>query len=143
MRIRETIKRVLNEGIKDKMIKLIDETGVVTGARYVGGYDELKRLLGDYEIPKKLKIDAIKEVIDTKTDGGIHLGELDRAPIFYHIDYEDNIHQIEYLGSSVVVIMAWGGYKYQTEIADYDLPYEELTHKILDDIIEIIMEEIV
>ena len=94
--------------------------------------------MGDYEIPKQLKIDTIKNYIDNKTDGGFHLGELDEEPIPYRED-NNGYHQIESLHSSSVGIMGWGGYKHQRIIADYDLPYEELTSKTLDDIIEMLI----
>jgi hypothetical protein len=76
----------LNNATKS-IIDLIDREGIITASKFVSGYNNLKELLGDYEIPDKVKIDTIKNYINNKTDGGVHLGELDEEPIFY---YKDN-----------------------------------------------------
>ena len=126
--------------INKSIIKLINTEGIFKSSEIVGGYDILKELLGDYEIPKQLKIDTIKEFIDNHALFGdrVHLSEIDEEPIPYRED-SSGYYQIESLHSSGVNIMGWGGYKFQTEIADYDLSYEELTNKLLDEIIEIII----
>ena len=141
MRIRETIKRVLNEGIKDKMIKLIDETGVVSAARYVGGYDELKRLLGDYEIPYDMKIDVIQELVSQDEYEGINLFDFG-GPIFYK-EGSEGIHQIEYLGRSRAIINIWGGYEFSMDKGEYGVYYENLSEKALNDIFEIALEDLI
>jgi hypothetical protein len=125
------------------IINLIDKEGIITASKFVSGYNNLKELLGDYEIPKQFKIDAIKEFVDNNAlfGDGVHLGDIDEWPIPYRED-SGGYYQIESLNSSGVGIMGWGGYKNQTEIADYDLPYEELTSKTLDDIIEMLINHL-
>lgn len=139
------MKYIINEeqlkGITKSIIKLIDAEGILKVIDIVGGYDTLKELLGDYDIPKQLKIDTIKDYIDTKTDGGIHLGELDEEPIPYHED-NDGYHQIEYLGPSRAIINVWGGYNGQTDKGEYGVYYEKLPEKSLDDIIEMIINHL-
>jgi len=141
MKIRQTIKRVLNEGIKDKLIKLIDETGIVSAARYVGGYDELKRLLGDYEIPYDMKIDVIQELVSQDEYEGINLFDFG-GPISYKEDSE-GIHQIEYLGRSKAIINIWGGYEFSMDKGEYGVYYENLPEKALNDIFEIALEDLI
>ena len=128
------------KGINKTIIKLIDTEGILKTIDVVGDYDTLKELLGNYEIPKQFKIDAIKEFVDNNAlfEDGVHLSDIDEEPIPYRED-NSGYYQIESLNSSGVNIIGWGGYKYQTEIADYDLPYEELTSKTLDDIIEMLI----
>ena len=46
MNIKQTIKRVLKEGVKEKMIKFIDSYGLLSAINFVGGWDELKEMLG-------------------------------------------------------------------------------------------------
>jgi len=130
----------LNNASKS-IIELIDKEGIITASKFVSGYYNLKELLGDYEIPKQLKIDTIKEFVRNVNliGDGIHLSEIDEEPLPYRED-NSGFYQIESLHSSSVGIMGWGGYKHQRIIADYDLPYEELTDKSLDDIIEILID---
>ena len=140
MRIRETIKRVLNEGTKDKIIKLIKQTGIVTAARYVGGYDELKTLIGDYEIPTEMKIDVIYDFV-SKNDDGVSLGDFN-GPIFYKED-NDGYHQVEYLGLSRAAINIWGGYDFSVDKGEYGVYYENLPEKILEEIFEIAINDLI
>ena len=126
------------KGINKTIIKLIDTEGILKTIDVVGDYDTLKELLGDYEIPKQLKVDAIKGYIDNQTGGGIHLGEIDEEPIPY-FENDDGYHQIEYLGPSRAIINVWGGYNGQTDKGEYGKRYEDLPEKSLDDIIEIII----
>jgi hypothetical protein len=125
------------KGINKTIIKLIDTEGILKTIDVVGDYDTLKELLGDYEIPKQFKVDAIKGYIDNQTGGGIHLGEIDEEPIPY-FENNDGYHQIEYLGPSRAIINVWGGYNGQTDKGEYGKRYEDLPEKSLDDIIEMI-----
>jgi hypothetical protein len=129
------------KGINKTIIKLIDTEGIVNASDIVGGYDTLKELLGNYEIRTQLKIDTIKKFIDTKTDGGFHLGEFDEEPIPY-FENNDGYHQIEYLGPSRAIINVWGGYNGQTDKGEYGKRYEDLPEKSLDDIIEMIINHL-
>jgi hypothetical protein len=130
----------LNNASKS-IIDLIDREGIITASKFVSGYNNLKGLLGDYEIPKRLKIDAIKGYIDNQTGGGIHLGEIDEEPIPY-FENKDGYHQIEYLGPSRAIINVWGGYNGQTDKGEYGKRYEDLPEKSLDDIIEMLINHL-
>ena len=130
----------LSNAIKS-LIELINKEGLITASKFASGYHNLKELLGDYEIPKQLKIDTIKNYIDTKTDGGIHLGELDEEPIPY-FENQSGYHQIEYLGPSRAIINVWGGYDNSRDMGEYGVHYEELTNKSLDDIIEMLIDHL-
>jgi len=127
----------LNNATKS-IIELIDKEGIITASKFVSGYHNLKELLGDYEIPKQLKINTIKNYIDTKTHGGIHLGELDEEPIPYYED-SDGYHHIEYLSYSYVIVNVWGGYENSRDMGEYQVYYDKLTSKTLDDIIEMLI----
>ena len=43
MNIRQNIRKVLREGIKEKMIELVDEYGLMSAINFVGGWDILKK----------------------------------------------------------------------------------------------------
>jgi hypothetical protein len=120
------------------LIELINKEGLTTASKFASGYDNLKTLLGDYEIPKDIKIATIREYIDTKTDGGVHLSELNEDPIPYHED-DNGYHQIEYLGYSNAIINVYGGYENQIDKGEYQVYYDKLTSKTLDDIIDMLI----
>jgi hypothetical protein len=124
--------------ISKLIIEMINKEGIVTASKFFGGYDSMKKLLGDYEIPKQAKIDTIKKFIDDESGYGIHLGEIDEEPIPYRED-NNGYHQIEYLGYSKVIVNVWGGYKNQTDKGEYGVHYDNLPEKSLDDIIEMII----
>lgn len=124
--------------ITKSIIDLIDKQGITTASKFVGSYYTLKELLGDYEIPDKLKIDTIKDYIENNTDGSIHFSELDEDPIPYYED-SNGYHQIEYLSYSYVLVVVWGGYKNQIDKGEYQVYYDKLTSKTLDDILEMII----
>ena len=128
----------LNNATKS-IIELIDKEGIINASKFVSGYHNLKELLGDYEIPEKLKINTIKNYIDTKTDGGIHLGELDEEPIPYYEDSDGYYHHIEYLSYSYVIVNVCGGYENQIDKGEYQVYYDKLTSKTLDDIIDMLI----
>lgn len=117
---------------------MIINQGLITASKFTSGYDNLKTLLDDYEISKDIKIAAIRDYIDTKTDGGVHLGELDEDPIPYYEDSKE-FHQIEYLGYSNAIINVWGGHERSRDMGEYSVRYDKLTGKSLDDILEMII----
>ena len=137
---RQAINKTLNEGIKDKMIELIDDSGVVTAARFVGGYKELKEIVGDDEISRGVKVQIIMKYI-RDNDDGVSLFEFG-GPIPYRED-DSEYHQIEYLGPSRAIINVYTGYNNETDAGEYGVSYEGLPDKSLEDIFEIIMEEII
>ena len=126
------------KGINKTIIKLIDTEGILKAIDVVGDFDTLKELLGNYEIPRQLKIDTIKEFMSQRAATGFHLGEYDEEPIPY-FENNDGYHQIEYLGPSKAIINVWGGYNGQTDLGEYGVSYGDLPEKSLDDIIEMLI----
>jgi hypothetical protein len=140
MNLQENIRKVLQESVKDKMIELIDDSGVITASRFVGGYKELKDIVGDDEISRGEKVQIIMKYI-RDNDDGVSLFEFG-GPIPYRED-DSAYHQIEYLGPSRAIINVYTGYNNETDGGEYGVSYESLPKKSLEDIFEIIMEELV
>jgi hypothetical protein len=141
MGLKDTIRKILKEDTQQKTIKLIDKIGFVDASKYVGGYNNLKKLLGDYELPKNIKIDTIKTLI-SNTDEGISLFDFVGGPIPYREDNNGYYHQIEYLGPTKAIINVYGGYDNGIDAGEYGITYESLPNKSLEDIFEIILDEI-
>jgi hypothetical protein len=142
MNLQENIKKVLLESVKDKMIELIDDSGVITASRFIGGYKELKDIVGDDEISRGAKVQIIMKYI-RDNDDGVSLFQVG-GPIPYREDDNGYFHQIEYLGPSRAIINVYGGgYNNETDAGEYGVTYNGLPDKSLEDIFEIIMEELV
>ena len=142
MNLKENIRKVLQEGVKDKIIELIDDSGVITASRFVGGYKELKDIVGDDEIPRGVKVQIIMKYVRDNDDGVSMFDFVDGA-IPYREDDNGYYHQIEYLGPSRAIINVYGGYDNEIDAGEYGVTYNGLPDKSLEDIFEIIMEKLV
>ena len=126
----------LNESIKDDIIKILDSEGINTASQLVSGYDNLIKLLDGYEIPKETKIITIRDYL--KPILGVNLLGIDEQPIPYK-ETNSEYHEIGYIGSNFVSVERWGGYKNQTFNGEYEVRYEDLPEKTIDDILDIVL----
>jgi len=121
--------------VSKNLLKFIKENGLIHTSKMVGGFKFLLKLLGENEIPNSIKIKAIKNY--AKEESGMSLSELNELPIFYQLKDEE-IHQIEYLGLNYVIVQCWGGYKHSVDMGEYNVHYEALSNRILNEILEAI-----
>jgi Mg2+ and Co2+ transporter CorA len=126
----------LNESIKDDIIKVLDREGINTASQLVSGYDNLIKLLDGYEIPKETKIKTIRDYL--KPILGVNLLGIDEQPIPYK-ETNSEYHAIGYIGSNFVSVERWGGNKNQTFNGEYEVRYEDLPEKTIDDILDIVL----
>ena len=136
MNLKNTIRKVLKENTQEKIQKLVDEIGVVKACKYFGGYDELKKLVGEDVISRGEKVHIIMDYI--KKTYVINMFDFG-GPIPYGED-NNSYRQIEYLGPSKAIISVYGGYNRDTDAGEYGITYGGLPDKILDDIFEIIIK---
>ena len=137
--LRNLQEETINEDFKEDLIKVIDRDGLETASKLVSGYDNLINLLGDYQIPKKVKIRTIKEYMERI--GGLSLFEVNQEPILYretNTEYQEIVH----LSINNVIIDRWGGYENQTHLGEFPVRYEVLPEKLIDNILEIILNEL-
>jgi len=137
--LRNLQEETINEDFKEDLIKILDRDGLETASKLVSGYDNLVNLLGDYQIPKEVKIKTIKEYMERI--GGIGLAEINQDAIPY-METNTEYQEIVYLGINNVIIDVWGGYKNQTHLEEFPVRYEVLPEKLIDDILEIILNEL-
>lgn len=130
----------LNESFKDKLINLINSDGIVDTSKFVSGYDNLIKLLGDYQIPKSVKIKTIRKYMDS-IGGGVSLLGVDIQPIPYR-EINKEYQEIVHLSFNSVIIDRWGGYENQSHLGELEVKYEDLTEKTIDDILEIILNDL-
>jgi hypothetical protein len=126
----------INEGIEERMMELVNSTGLFGAANFVGSYDRLLELTGKNNIPKDIKVDAIKKFI--LLTGPFPLSEYNQEPIPYG-ESNGEYREITYLGFIKVVVDVWGGVVNQTHMGEFNVLYERLSDNILDEIIKILI----
>lgn len=137
--LRNLQEETINEDFKEDLIKTIDREGLETASKLVSGYDNLVNLLGDYQIPKEVKIKTIRDYMENI--GGLSLFEVNQEPIPYretNTEYQEIVH----LSINSIVVDRWGGYENQTYLGEFPVRYEVLPEKLIDDILEIILNEL-
>ena len=137
--LRNLQEETINEDFKGDLIKTIDREGLETASKLVSGYDNLVNLLGDYQIPKQVKIKTIRDYMENI--GGLSLFDFYQSPIPYretNTEYQEIVH----LSINSIVVDRWGGYENQTHLGEFPVRYEVLPEKLIDDILEIILNEL-
>ena len=144
MNLRDKIREVLTETKENKLISMIKKHGIVSTSDFVGGYDRLFKLLGDYELTKKDKVEIIKNHIYRNWDGWVDLNDFGKE--FTYVDNKPHYTEIaEYLGGVAIYVKQ---YRYSEETDSYDwenyrefhIKYEDLPDNILDHIFKLIIE---
>lgn len=141
--LNKIVKRVLQESYnEDELNKLLDKISK-TG---IGSLSFLERKkLDNIQNPdfdaKQDLIDEIKLLVE-RYGGAISMSDMEApsSPAFKEIDQE--IHLIERLYKFGVEVVVYGGYKYQDELNDYNVKYEELTEDMLLEIKSLIDDAI-
>lgn len=129
-------EETINEGFKEDIIKVLDRNGIETTSKLVDGYDNLIKLLGDYQIQNTLKIKTIKDCL--KRIGGISLYDIDEEPIPY-AESNTEYQEIVYLGINSVIVDCWGGHENESHLGEFPVKYEVLSEKLIDDILRIVL----
>jgi len=134
--LRNLQEETINEDFKGDLIKTIDREGLETASKLVSGYDNLVNLLGDYQIPKKVKIKTIKDYMERI--GGLSLFDVNQSPIPYretNTEYQEIVH----LSINSIVVDRWEN---QIHLGEFPVRYEILPEKLIDDILDIILNEL-
>jgi hydroxymethylpyrimidine pyrophosphatase-like HAD family hydrolase len=137
MRIRKTIRKVLREGIKEKMIELIDEYGLMSAINFVGGWDDLKKRLGEYHLTTKDMIGFIKELV--KEPYGLSVFDFNKDPIYYN-QTNTEYREIHFFGINTVVVQVWEKENFE-DLGTFNVPYENLDDATIMEIFELLLEE--
>ena len=137
MNLQENIRKVLREGVKEKMIDIIDSHGLMFAINFVGGWETLKELLVHYDMPTKYILGFIKELV--KDHNGISIFNFDEDPIFYK-ETETVFSEITFFGSNGVIVQDW-----EKDTNDYFgeelVKYENLDDDIITDIFNFLVRQ--
>ncbi len=138
---------VINE---NKVVDIIQDMGLYDAIRYFGGYDNLTKMMGDYNITRKEKINAIIErVTDIHQSIGdndsveVWITDIGREPIEYNglnnagtrYDYQ----LIEVLYRDGVIIYGYRDKYSGQDMGSFERDYEDLSDEELEEIINTIM----
>ena len=140
MSIKQTIRKVLNENVAAKFMKMIDEVGLVKASQYIGFYELKKHLGNSPEFQEKI-IDAISDYAK-EHDNWLSLNDAEES--FLYQKLSDGVdEQIEYLTDEGVVVVC---YKFISDSAgwdhleEYDIPYVMLSESTLEHILKLIID---
>lgn len=136
MNLKETIKRVLNEGLKERMIQFIDEYGIKSAVDFFGGWKVIEDTIDNERLTYKMKLDFIKYLV--KEYQGISIVDLNEDPLFYD-ETDTSYHEIPYLALRGVTIQVWDKQNYD-DLGEFFVQYERLDNEIIDNIFYLLME---
>jgi hypothetical protein len=137
--LQEHIRTILKEeNLRQRLITQIEKIGVLNTAQIVGGLKRLTHILGDEHLTHEIKINFIKEIISW-TNSFLSDYEIRELPLLIGVK-DGERRYIEFLNEKNVTIFHYGGHRYSEELAEYDMPWEELPKDILDKIFNMVLK---
>ena len=133
--MRNTIKRILKESIKDKIINQIDKLGLYAFMKMSGmSYPKIFSIAGNDWITNKVMIDFIKD--DIRDDGVFSVLEIGYDPILYG-KTNDEYREISYFSKNYVYVDVYSG---NNNLGDFKVMYENLSDNILKECFDLVMD---
>jgi hypothetical protein len=130
-------------GLQEKIMNSIDSMGLLDTSKIFGGYDKLRKIMmGTQYLTKDVMIGVINDLFeDISEEGFFYLTvlDLDLNPIVIK-DENGELCQIEIIYKEGVQVYCYGGYKYETELEDFLIKYENLDEIHLYEIIDSVMD---
>lgn len=156
MKLIGTIQSIINE---NRVVDMVKTLGLSDAIKYFGGYENLKSMIGDYDIKsvmlnsvisKRDKVILIRQLVKeineslgNQPEDGFWYSDLDKDPL--DVDpsfvYDDVITliQIELFYLNGVVMYYYGGENNSREMGNTEEDYDYLPESILDEIIEYLL----
>jgi hypothetical protein len=134
--MKNLIRKILKENNQDEIDRILDKIS----DKGMSSLTRSERMtLSNSENPNFSSKESIIEEIQNKIDecGWITVSELGSNSITYMED-DGEIHLIEGFGNNSVTINVYGGYKYETDMGDYEVTYSKLDIDTLEEILYLI-----
>lgn len=129
---------IKEEVLKNKLIKTIDEKGLLNTMKYTGlSWAKLTSLIGMDFITNEIMVDFITQVMREIEPFG--LSEVNEDPIFYNQNSEE-VREITYLGTIKVVVDVWSGPDFNEHEGEFGVSYHNLSDHILEQVFDVIMK---
>lgn len=129
MNIKDTIRKVLTEGIRERIIDFIGSYGLKSAIIFFGGWKIIEDSLGEDDYTRKIKIEFIQEL--ARDYGGISVFDLNEDPIAFRNNDREYL-EITYFGLRKVSIQRWN--ERWEDDGELNVSYENLSDKNIDDI---------
>ena len=126
-----------NSRLNNLLNKAIESVGLTTAIKLFGGGEEIKEYINNTKFSRENKIEFIKYVYSEI--GGTSFSEVYENPIHYPSNDETH-EEVAYMTSEVVIIDVYGGYEYNNHIREFEVPYEDLSDDMIDEIFDITMK---
>lgn len=125
--------------LQHRVETMITTVGLLDAIKMVGGYSTFLKIMKgiDWRSPKNI-IPAIEKII-SEYDYYLTMLDIDLNPIVVS-DEDGELCQIEMIYEDGVHVYCYGGYKYESELDDYAIKYEELNSFDLYTIFDGLME---
>jgi hypothetical protein len=126
-----------NSRLNNLLNKTIESVGLATAIKLFGGGEEIKEYINNTELSRKNKIEFIKYVYSEI--GGTSFSEIYENPIHYPSGNETH-EEIAYMTDDVVIVDVYAGHEYNEHVGEFDVPYEDLSDNIIDEIFNITLK---
>ena len=126
-----------NSRLNNLLNKAIESVGLTTAIKLFGGVEEMKEYINKTKFSRENKIEFIKYVYSEI--GGVSFSEVYENPIHYPSGDETH-EEIAYMTSEVVIVDVYGGHEYNAHIESFEVPYEDLSDNIIDEIFNITLK---
>jgi hypothetical protein len=126
-----------NSRLNNLLNKTIESVGLATAIKLFGGGEEIKEYINNTELSRKNKIEFIKYVYSEI--GGTSFSEIYENPIHYPSGNETH-EEIAYMTDDVVIVDVYAGHEYNEHVGEFDVPYEDLSDDIIDEIFNITLK---
>jgi hypothetical protein len=135
MRVNEDSMKIDDDSrIGNMFNQSLKSVGLTSTIKLFGGYKELKDYFDKIEFSRDDKIGFIKYVYGEI--GGTSFSEIYENPIHYPSGDETH-EEIAYMTNHVVIVDVYAGHEYNEHVGEFDVPYEDLSDNIIDEIFNI------
>jgi hypothetical protein len=125
--------------MKEKLLRIINTMGLFSIPKILGiSMYKVIHLIGGVEnLTFNQRLRFITDF--TKEVGGVSFGEMNSDPITLK-SYDEEYHDIVFLGSQKVTIDVWDGHGLSTLIGKYGVSYHNLPDDIFNEIFDLLVE---
>jgi hypothetical protein len=134
------IKQVMGVINENKIVKMINDLGLYDTIHYLGGYDNLKRIMGDYTITREEKINFIIEKLSElairegqELDDGLWFNDINIEKLIYD-ETPDEYSLMELAYPHYVVMYIYRKDGGGQEVGTFKMYYDGLPDRILNEL---------
>jgi len=133
--MKDLVRRVLKEEVKNKIESQIDKLGLFQFMKISKmSFAKIFSVAGMDFLTNKIMIQFIKDVVDKNGSFSVH--DIGEDPIYYY-KFGDGYREISYFGRKFVAVDVYSGYN---NLGDFHVRYEDIGDEKLMEVFDFIME---